>query len=141
MDSKTQFRQILRNNGERITKPRLISFDILSSHAPLSSVELVSMLKEQGINPATTYRNISMFKKLGIVNDIVSGGKRLIELGDEVDAHHHHFYCINCGKLQDFDSSSIDNVIKDIGVDLDVEVLTHQLELSGLCSECRTKNS
>ena len=75
MDSKTQFRQILMGNGERITKPRLISFDILSSHAPLSSVELVSMLKEQGINPATTYRNISMFKKLGIVNDIISGDK------------------------------------------------------------------
>jgi Fur family ferric uptake transcriptional regulator len=69
----------------------------------------------------------------------VSGGRRLIELTDEFGAHHDHFACERCGALTDFDDEILELAISDASRRLGVQIVGHQLEMTGLCANCLAK--
>jgi Fur family ferric uptake transcriptional regulator len=139
MDNEAQFKERLRATNERLTSPRLITFRALARKAPLSTVKLVALLEGNGINAATTYRNLALFRRLGVIQDIVADGQRLVELNEDFGSHHHHFWCTQCGKLQDFDNPDIDKSIEELSGKLGIKITGHQLEMSGLCSSCLAK--
>lgn len=140
MNQETLFKERLRSNGERLTSPRLITFRALLRKTPLTTTKLVELLKENGIDAATTYRNLLLFRSMGIIQDVVAGGQRLIELSEDFGSHHHHFWCMRCGKLQDFDNPEIDQAIDQLSERLRIQVKSHQLELSGVCTDCIAKH-
>ncbi|MDB5178723.1 MAG: transcriptional regulator, Fur family transcriptional regulator, ferric uptake regulator [Patescibacteria group bacterium] len=139
MSQEETYKHTLKNANERLTSPRLILFRALLRHSPVSTVSLTELGRKNGIDPATTYRTLTLLRRLGIIEDIVAGGKRLVELSDDYTGHHHHFWCRKCGRLIDFDSKvvevSLANVIKVMGASMSA----HHIEIQGECGDCSTK--
>ena len=130
------FEARLRSAGERVSSARVAIFRSLARTSPLPIPQLVHAMQQNAINPATTYRNLRLFRELNIVRDIVAGGRRLVELSDDFDTHHHHFWCQNCGKLIDFDDAELETSIAKVARSLGTRMSSHHLEISGECSEC-----
>lgn len=137
MNTTRQFEVRLKSAGERVTSARLAIFSALSRKGPTTIPQLVTEMQKRAIDPATTYRNLQLFRKLNIMRDIGTGGKRMIELSDEYEAHHHHFWCRNCEEVIDFDSHEVEASFQRIAEELEVDISSHHLELSGLCKVCR----
>ena len=137
MNLEQQFRERLRSADERLTTSRLSVFRLLLRHAPLSMSSLIYRAKEDGTDPATTYRTLALFQKLGLVQEFGLGRNRLLELSDRYHTHHHHFTCANCGKILDFDNEPIEQELQRAAGQAGFEIRSHQLEATGLCTECR----
>lgn len=137
MDQRQQFAHKLKTAGERLSSARWAIFSTLSRKAPISIPAFVAEMQKSAIDPATTYRNIKLFRQLNILRDIGTGGRRMIELSDDYEAHHHHFWCRNCNAITDFDSPEVEAALRHIAQELQVEISSHHLELSGRCARCR----
>lgn len=139
MDPEVAYRDTLRNAGERITSPRLVIFRALIRHSPIATTRLTELAAKNGIDPATTYRTLKLLRQLGIANDVVAGGKRLVELGDTYHSHHHHFWCRRCGRLIDFDHPEVEAALTAAISASGAQMLSHHIEIQGLCASCRSK--
>ncbi len=126
----------LQNAGERVSSARVAIFRGLARKGPITIPRLVETMASSAIDPATTYRTIKLFRALDIIRDIIAGGKRLIELSDDYDTHHHHFWCRNCGTLIDFDDNEIEASLKRAAERMQAVISSHQLEISGYCANC-----
>ena len=136
MNYEQAFKEQLRTTGERVTGPRLTIFRILMRNVPLPIAKLITKAEEDGINSVTVYRTLELLRKLNLVQEMGLGRNRLFELSDSYHSHHHHFTCIKCGKVTDFDSETIEANLDEIGKKLGFDVQAHQLEVTGVCSKC-----
>ncbi len=139
MNREQQFKDHLRTAGERVTAPRLSVFRALLRHSPMPMSKLIVKARADGVDPVTTYRTVDLFRKLGLVQEVGMGRNRLMELSDNYQAHHHHFTCLMCGKIDDFDSSALEYELQRIGGELGAEISWHQLEITGTCAGCCRK--
>src|SRR6266545_4326582 len=96
MNTRDNFKQILRDHHQSITGPRMAVFEALLGEEPLSMRELAE--KVRGIDRASVYRAIDLFERLGIVQRLNTGWKYKLELTDKFAEHHHHLTCVNCGR-------------------------------------------
>lgn len=115
----------IKKNGSKITRPRKEILDYLAqAKQPLSAQEIHSCLK--GINLASVYRNLKLFKKLAIVQT---------EPGESEEKYclalkpHHHIICSACGYSESIRCNH--NFIHKNFTDI-----KHQLKLTGLCRKC-----
>lgn len=136
MDAVKTFKERLRTAGQSVTTPRLLMFRALARKSPISTVKLVLMMEENGINRATTYRNIALLRQIGAIRDLIVNSTRMIELSEDFGHHHHHFWCLRCGRLIDFDNPDLDTAIDAMAGKLGIRVQSHQVEMSGLCRDC-----
>ncbi len=136
MKHEQQFKDHLRTSGERITTTRVGIFRILLRHAPIPMPKLILKAREDGIDPVTTYRTVDLFRRLALVQDLGMGRNRLLELSDSYHAHHHHFMCLACGQISDFDSEPIEAELDKVSLEAGFEIHSHQLEVTGVCAEC-----
>ncbi len=139
MDKERLFREALNNANARISAQRLIIFRALLRNTPVSTLKLVELAGKNGIDRTTTYRTLTLFRKLGVVRDVVAGGKRLVELSDDYLAHHHHFWCRKCGKLTDFDSLVVESGLREAVKAIGGQMMSHHVEISGICADCLQK--
>ena len=129
---------ILKKNGASLTSPRKAVFDLLLDQEP-QSMQVLAKRAEDKVDRATIYRTIELFEKLGIARRLNIGWKYKIELSDVFHAHHHHFYCTNCGRTYPLPpnpmmETMIDSVVSREGF----SPRGHQLEIYGLCSACQS---
>ena len=136
MDDEQRFKDTLRSAGERITTPRLSIFRILNRYAPLSMAQLVDRATADGADTVTIYRTLTLFRRLNLAQEVGLGRNRLFELSDSYHAHHHHFTCVHCGEIIDFEAETIESEIQKVGVRFGVKITSHQLEVSGVCRKC-----
>lgn len=136
MIAENEFKKLLRSDGQTVTTQRLLLFRALARKSPISAVKLTMLMEENGINRATSYRNLVLLRRLGVTRDVIAHGKRLIELSEDFSHHHHHFWCTRCGKLSDFDNPELDKAIDQLSGSLGIQVQSHQLEMSGICKSC-----
>jgi Fur family ferric uptake transcriptional regulator len=56
--------------------------------------------------------------------------------------HHHHLSCQSCGVTIAFEEpDAFDAMIQSVAARHGFQPRTHQLEIAGLCAECREKDS
>jgi Fur family ferric uptake transcriptional regulator len=127
---------LLRQNGYSLTQPRLVIFNVLRLHQPLTMKELSNKCKR--IDRATVYRTAELFEQLGIANRLTIGWKYKLELSEAFSEHHHHLHCSGCGKTFDVPANpSLEAMIKDISSQRGFLARVHQLEIDGLCENCQ----
>ena len=115
--------EALANAGRPVTLPEIAS---TAPDLPVSS----------------TYRNLEMLERSGVVNRIsIRGDRAYFELAEPLLSHHHHLVCVACGAIEDI---HLDDELEDL-VDRNLAEaarraaftpLRHLLDLHGHCSKC-----
>lgn len=141
MDYKSEqlLKKILRDNGYSLTSPRRKIIDVLWDKEPQSTNELIVSLAGD-IDRASLYRNLALFEKLGLIVRVYIGWKYKIELSDIFSNHHHHISCLKCGKIKAIhEEDEIEQLIHSLSDKYQISADRHQLEIQGVCAECRAK--
>ncbi len=104
-------------------------------------VEIDQYLREQypGLSHDTIYRNFKEFEKLGIVELRQHNDQMQVKFACDA-AHHHHFICDQCGKVQEIKMPPVDSSFFEKQLP-GAKITGHRFELHGICADCRAKSS
>lgn len=86
----------------------------------------------------TINRTLLTFAEIGIVN-IVEGYGEPKRFDIETDQHH-HFRCIKCNSIIDFQSKACDNLKIPNDLEKQHTILSKRIVLEGICDKCRKKS-
>jgi len=131
-----RIRAVLAREGYARTRPRLAVLRVLvAAPVPLKVEEIHDrLLHEPGgrrINLSSVYRTVNLLHALRVLRRVQLGdGPQRYELADDFRAHHHHFVCEACGRIEDVRRCPLE------GTDLGTGVRSHHLELFGVCRRC-----
>lgn len=132
-----KLKTILKKAGFSLTESRLIVFDLLLDQEA-QSMQVLTKRAEGKADRATLYRTIELFERLGIVHRLNIGWKYKIELSEMFAGHHHHFYCTNCGRTYSLpESPMLETMINSVASKEGFSPRGHQLEIHGLCANCK----
>jgi Fur family transcriptional regulator, ferric uptake regulator len=134
--------------GYRFTQLREFILDVLKNKKGHLSVEDIysNLVKKcSGVNLTTVYRNLEILVELGIVEKFDFGDGRarfelINELNQEDECGHHHLVCKICGKIIDFECSSVDkhkSEIEAVENKYNFKIEEHLVQFRGLCSKCK----
>ena len=134
----------LRKAGLKVTRPRLKILEILESTATrhMSAEEIYKRLIEshEDIGLATVYRVLTQFEAAGLVSrHHFEDGMAVFELNQ--GAHHDHIVCMDCGHVEEFVDSSIEERQEAIADRHGFLIREHSLVLYGHClrKDCPTR--
>lgn len=133
--ARDAFRQLLKANGQSITKARLRVFEALLGKEPLSMHDLIARLGE--VDRASVYRAIELFERLGIVQRLHTGWKYKLELTDKFTEHHHHLTCTGCGRTVAMNEAELEQLIARLAASHNFLPTAHQIEIQGRCARCQ----
>lgn len=136
--SLAQLEETLKVHGYSLTRPRKIVLQALQNQEPQTMRQVVAKCAD--VDRASVYRTIILFERLGIVQRLQVGWKYQLELSDAFHDHHHHATCVSCGKLISLpEDIQLERRLRALAASYGFALHSHQLELSGLCRNCRTK--
>jgi Fur family ferric uptake transcriptional regulator len=132
--------QELKEAGLKITHPRIKILQLLESSEirHVSAEDVYKLLVESGeeIGLATVYRVLTQFEDAGLATRLhFEGGHSVFELAQET--HHDHMVCVKCGRVEEFSDSEIEARQVEIATRLGFELTDHDLNLYGMCPDCR----
>lgn len=133
-------KKLLGSQGYKLTAPRMQVFAYLKQNGPVKLPDLASALANS-IDRASTYRTIDLFTRLGITQQLILGGKKVVELTDDFMHHHHHLSCLQCGKLATLSDSKLEAALSKALRDLKFTHISHQIEVGGYCQNCAKLNA
>lgn len=117
------------------TKSRLAIMGVLEkSTYPMSAQKIFETLNGE-VWLSTIYRTLEVFEKHDMVNRIVLSNKEkaMYELSG---VHHRHFaHCLMCHKIIEIQNCPM-SVFKPKIQDEGFQILGHNLEVTGYCSQC-----
>lgn len=128
--------------GERpSTRQRRLLLDTLreaGGHLDARELYQRAMEKDPRISLATVYRNLRLFKELGLVDE-----RRLDEAHCYYEirgtTEHYHMVCTACSRVVDFESLLIGKLIDEVQRNSDFDIVRAVLYLEGYCPECKSK--
>ncbi len=126
----------LRKAGLKVTLPRLKILDILEGSAArhLSAEDIYKQLVEsrEDIGLATVYRVLTQFEAAGLVSRRhFENGMAVFELNQ--GAHHDHILCLDCGRVEEFVDTGIEQRQTEVAKRLGFEISDHALVIYGHC--------
>ena len=132
--------QELKDAGLKITLPRIKILQILDSaevhHVSAEDVYKILLNKGEEIGLATVYRVLTQFEQAGlVVRHNFEGGHSVFEMSSE--KHHDHIVCVRCGRVEEFTDEEIEKRQQVVADRLGFELTDHNLNMYGLCPDCR----
>jgi Fur family ferric uptake transcriptional regulator len=126
----------------RNTPQRATLLDLLSATDEfVSAGELHRMLRTEGstIGLATVYRALQDLSTSGDVDSVRSGDSgEFLYRRCRQPTHHHHLVCRVCGRTQEISGTAVERWVKAVADQYGYTEVDHQMELFGVCAECRT---
>lgn len=136
------WKEKLNNAGHRISQAREQIMDLLlSTHTPLSPVQIYEALKEQGsqMSLVSVYRNLELLVAYELVCLVFTPDGSTGYVAGET-GHHHHILCRECHKSAAFEGcEGFEELISKIEKQTHFKVLDHLLQFYGLCQDCQVK--
>jgi Fur family ferric uptake transcriptional regulator len=136
---KGLFRDLIKEKRLRMSHPRLLVYqELFSAIRPLSPQELYQNLlkKEKRVGLTSIYRSLELFESLGMVFKLMNGSNVKYKLC-ELEDHHHHIVCKNCGNVVEINFCDISIWSEKVTESTGYEVTDHQLNFYGFCKECQ----
>ena len=131
----------LRENNFKLTPRRIAIIDFFLSMERYLNPEVVwnglrKKFKHLGL--PSSYRNLELFSKCGILTEIRMPDRRLYYglCKAKDNKHHHHTICVKCGKVGEF---SDENLFEKKTIN-GFKILNHFLQIEGICSDCGKLN-
>ncbi len=136
--TSTNFSELAARYHLRDTLPRRFIYSQLENGI-VHFASLILNCSPAGIDASTVYRNIDLFRKIGLVTETGIGKNRYVQLSSDIHDHYHHLRCEGCGKTVSFDDDILEGLLKTIarknGFSL---VSSHTIEMLGRCLDCKT---
>ena len=127
--------------GRPVTNQRSLLLQIISQanrHLDADELFRLAKKKEPRISLATVYRNLKLFKQLGLIAERNLGDTHShYEIRGTAD--HHHLVCLGCGQIIEFDSPFIAKASDKIQQEHDFDITSIQLKIEGYCAKCKKK--
>ncbi len=126
----------LRKAGLKVTLPRLKILEILESSQTrhLSAEDTYRSLLEsnEDIGLATVYRVLTQFEAAGLVTrHHFEDGMAVFEINH--GTHHDHIVCLDCGRVEEFMDTGIEDRQGSVAKKLGFEIRDHSLIIYGHC--------
>jgi Fur family peroxide stress response transcriptional regulator len=129
----------LRDEGFRITPQRVAILDYLLKTDDHPSAEYIhQVVKRQYpmVSLSTVYKTLDLLREKKLVTEIeVEGEARF-------DAHtdaHINLVCMNCGKIDDLDEESLNEIQSRAAKKSKYLILKGSFELFGYCDKCKSQ--
>jgi Fur family peroxide stress response transcriptional regulator len=139
-DCLDHFIEQCRNFDLKITPQRCAIYQKLMSaknHPTADEMFRIVQKEFPNISYDTVNRTLLTFAEIGLVDVIpTKGGPRRFDPDLE---KHHHFHCVQCGKIVDFVSAEFDKVGIPEHIRDEYKVFTKRVILNGLCKHCLKK--
>jgi len=140
-----RFTQFLKTRGKRVTdQRRLIVEQVFSHHDHFDADELMEHLQEliarRKLSRPTIYRTLSELVEAGMLRKMTLGGRSVFE-HDYGYPRHDHLYCQMCNRLIEFHSGDLERLRDKVAREHDFQVTGHRMFVTGLCSECRRRQT
>ncbi len=106
----------------------------------LSAQEIHDGVRSEGarVGIASVYRTLEGLDELGLVQRVDLGdGVSRFERIDPRGDHHHHLVCDDCGKVEPFEDSALEQALERVAGGRGYEVAAHDVVLRGACGDCR----
>ena len=130
-------RTIARGAGLKLTHQRLEIFRELAASEEHPDAETIFRAVQQRVPTVsldTVYRALWMLHDLGLVRTLGPKGEGL-RFDANLDRHH-HFCCVRCGLVRDFESAELDALRVPDAVRRLGRVVDAHVEVRGLCESC-----
>lgn len=135
-----QFQAAARDAGVKVTHQRLEIFREVASNVDHPSAEaILRAIKPRmpTVSLDTVYRTLWLLVDLGLVTTL--GPRRDSVRFDANPAHHHHYVCVSCGLVRDFESAELNAVPIPEGVKGFGRVVGTHVEVRGVCEQCASE--
>ncbi len=134
------FAKVVRDAGVKVTHQRLEIFRELATteqHPTAEAVFRAVQRRVPTVSLDTVYRTLWMLRDLGLVATLGTKGEG-VRFDVNIDRHH-HYVCMRCGLVRDFESRTLDGLRLPESVKALGSVVEAQVEVRGLCAECTPK--
>jgi Fe2+ or Zn2+ uptake regulation protein len=132
----------LKQLSLKVTPKRIAIIEILMKEPGyLSPEEIWRKMKRQfnRIGLPTVYRNLEELADGNIISKITHPNRQLYYFFCGNNEHHHHFVCLSCRNVDDINFCAIHELRKEVKKKLNAQVVSHILQVNGLCKECLKK--
>jgi Fur family ferric uptake transcriptional regulator len=131
----------MRSGSGRSGGARRIIVEFLDRQACcLSAQEISDGLRAGGtrVGLASVYRALESLDGLGLVQRVDLGdGVSRFERADPSGDYHHHLVCDDCGKVEPFEDTALEDALERVAGGRGYEVAGHDVVLRGACGDCR----
>ena len=137
---KKMFYDKCAEEGLKITPQRSLIFDELSKatdHPTADAIYRRVRKSLPNISFDTVYRTLLSFTEAGIISLVEGTGE---QKRFEPNLHrHHHFRCIKCYTIVDFENDAYDDIAVPDSVKKQGVIINKRVVLEGICSKCKGK--
>ena len=124
---------------QRHTAQRELLLKVLSEtkeHLDADKLYRKARQRQPSLSLSTVYRNLELFKRLGLVEDHqLDGMRRHYEA--KAKTRHHHLVCLGCGRILEFSCPSTGRMKSRIAKAEGFKVIDIEVRLLGYCPECQ----
>jgi len=142
MLNKEKLKAALKKEGMRYTYQRQLVFDEVCrnlEHRDADDIFLSLRQHNKAVSRATVYRTIEVLVKNDLIKKLDIGDGRARFERAEVEEHHDHIICIECGKIEEFIDSRIEKFQEKIVSARGDTMVRHIHQLFVVCKECAHK--
>jgi Fur family peroxide stress response transcriptional regulator len=133
-----RFKEVARRVGVKFTPQRLEIFRAVASSVEHPSAEAVYMAVRANmptVSLDTVYRTLWLLTDLGLLNTL---GQRQDSVRFDANlAQHHHYRCVKCGMVRDFESAELSHLPIPNSVNRFGDIACVQVDVQGVCADCK----
>jgi Fur family ferric uptake transcriptional regulator len=137
-DKLARFHEFIKQRSLKSTRQRddIASwFFTVKGHLSADAIYREIQHMSPGIGFSTVYRTMKLLCESGLVSERhFRDGEALYE---NVSEHHDHCICTSCGKIVEFENDKIEELQEAVAKKFGFRLVTHKMELYGVCAECR----
>lgn len=129
--------EILKQEGYKYTGKREELLECLAEENKyVTAKDVLERMKENypGLSVDTVYRNLSLFSKLGILEQTELSGEMRFRISCDHHQHHHHFICLDCGTTKEIAHCPMDGIRENLK---EFIIEDHKFEVYGTCPQCK----
>ncbi|MFC2058688.1 Fur family transcriptional regulator [Chloroflexota bacterium] len=129
--------------GRRSTAQRRLLLDLIQqADGHLDADELYRRAREQesSISLSTVYRNLKLFKDLGLIEERHFGEEHH-HYEARAATEHHHLVCLCCGEVLEFENQLTERLKHKVGKEKEFLVTNAEIHLTGYCARCQQEMS
>ncbi|WP_431687747.1 Fur family transcriptional regulator [Hahella sp. NBU794] len=140
-DALITAKKLCKERGLRLTDTRLRVLELIwQSHKPIGAYDILAQFGQEGRNsaPPTVYRALEFLQENGLVHRIASLNAFMGCVCPQEGHQGGFLICKQCKRAQEITEDTLRKQLLSLAQEQNFEVESMTLEISGLCTTCRT---